>query len=130
MSASVALRVETVPETELTVYLPDDVCRAPGFYHRLLRFLEHDSSPQQRTRRRDALIRQLAAEFYVGTPRARAIALLADAKRYETTAWKVDVRSASCPEKLRGTPRELLWYAFKSARRFPGSVRQLQNIIR
>jgi hypothetical protein len=125
-----AFAVEAVSEDELVVHLPDSIYRDPRFFHRLAAYLERDNSPSARLGRRDELVRQLAARFYTGSRRAVAMTLLAHAKHYETTRWKVDRRSVKCPPELVGTPRELLWHAFKSAPYFPTSARQIENIIR
>jgi hypothetical protein len=79
--------------------------------------------------RRDELIRQAAATFYTGSPRARAMALLQDAERYAATSWRADRGCVGCPERIRGTVQEALWHAYKSHPVFPSSLRQVQNIL-
>jgi hypothetical protein len=78
---------------------------------------------------RDELLRRAAAEFYAGCPRARAMALLQDARRYGAAAWLRDRGSVTCPETIRGTIKEVLWLAFKAYPAFPSSLRQIQNIL-
>jgi hypothetical protein len=80
-------------------------------------------------RGRDELIRRAATGFYTGSTRARATALLRDAERYAASGWRHDRGSVSCPDRLRGTVRELLWLAFKSCPSFPSSLRQVENIL-
>jgi hypothetical protein len=77
---------------------------------------------------RNALIRQAVA-FYTGSPRARAMALLRDARRYVATAWLRDRGCVGCPDRIQGTVQEILWHAFKAHPSFPSSLRQLQNIL-
>jgi hypothetical protein len=100
----------------------------PDFPRRLLAFLERDSRPGERVRRRDALIRELGAR-YAGSRKARARALLADANRYAATAWRRHRELTACPAELLGTDRELLWLLFKQHDYIPTSWRQIWNII-
>jgi hypothetical protein len=80
-------------------------------------------------RQRDTLLRRAAAEFYEGSPRARAAALLRDAERYAATGWRHHRGLLGCPEMIRGTAEELIWTAFKAHPTFPSSLRQVQNIL-
>lgn len=84
---------------------------------------------QEGLRERNRLIRELAAKFYAGRPRARARQLLADANRYATTSWPRDRACVLCPERLRGKPEALLWAAFKTHPVFPRE-RMLKSILR
>jgi hypothetical protein len=77
----------------------------------------------------DELIREAAARFYSGTPRARAIQLLQDANPYAASGWRHHRTRTKCPDELIGSVRELLWHAFKTHRRFPTGIRRLQAII-
>jgi hypothetical protein len=103
----------------------------------LERAIRHTSREQGRRlhaegrRQQDRLIGLAGARFYaVGTLRARALALIADAKRYEATGWIHDRQHVSCPAHLRGTARELFWRTFKISARFPWSQRSIETLIR
>jgi hypothetical protein len=80
-------------------------------------------------RARNELIRDAAARFYSGTPRARAISLLQDADRYAASGWRHHRAQVKCPPELAGSVREILWHMFKTHPRFPTGIRQLQAII-
>jgi hypothetical protein len=126
---AVAFAVEAVSEDELVVHLPDAVYRDPRFFHRLSVYLAQDDSPSARLERRDELIREAAARFYTGTPRARAIRLLEDANRYAASGWRHHRAQVKCPPELVGSVREMLRHMLKTHPRFPTGIRQLQTII-
>jgi hypothetical protein len=80
-------------------------------------------------RSRDELIRRAATGFYTGSTRARATALLQDARRYAATGWRVDRGRVTCPGSICGTARELLWQAMKAHKTFPSSISMIEKIL-
>jgi hypothetical protein len=104
------------------------LCDDPEFVERVVESLAWAVRPRGRLARRDELIRQVAAEFYTGSPRARAVAMLAACQRYETTRWKLDRSKAVCPRDIENTAQGWFWRILKVGPRFP-RLRQLQNIL-
>jgi hypothetical protein len=81
-------------------------------------------------RERDAALRKLADGFYADLSicqRSREIETLA--RRYGASAWLRDRKCQEMPSAYAGTPRELLWRAFKSGASMPLSERQVRNIV-
>jgi hypothetical protein len=124
-----AFVVEALADDEVVIVrVPAAERRDPGFARRLAAFVARDAAPAARLRRRDELIRRMAEEFYTGSPRARARALLADVRHYETTRWRFDRGCTCCPPEIEGTVQEMIWHLLKEAQQFP-RLRQLQNIL-
>jgi len=85
---------------------------------------------EQGIRERDATLRALAAQHYCElSVYARAKAVCDAARHYETTAWPRDRLLAEMPARYRGTPREHLWRAFRSAAKMPVSERRLRTLL-
>jgi hypothetical protein len=61
-----------------------------------------------RIRQRDAALRKLAAQYAPLRGRRLAAALVADAKRYETTRWPGDCADQRRPDGLQGLFYDLL----------------------
>ncbi len=81
-------------------------------------------------RDRNAALRALSREHFDALSvygRAKAVAEVA--QRYETTCWPRDRWSDQMPERYRGTPKEHLWCAFKSAAKMPVSERHLRSLL-
>lgn len=80
---------------------------------------------------RDAWVRRLAAEHYAGaaSDRAKALAVLSAANAYRAGEWRHHRLLTACPPPIIGTPRELLWRAFRLSRKFPSSLRAIQGIL-
>ena len=84
---------------------------------------------QAELRRRDELIRQIAAT-YEGSVRARALKVVQDVNDYASRGWRRHHACAVCPEEIRGTRQALFWSALRLHPYFPTSARQVENIIR
>jgi hypothetical protein len=123
VGAAAAVRIQAIGVDALIVRAPG-LCRSPEFVRRVA----EAAMPGRRLDYRDDLIRELATMHYVGSTRARAVAMLADVRRYETTRWRFDRRQVICPAEIEGTVQGAIWRVLKAAPRFPGQ-RQLQNII-
>ena len=85
---------------------------------------------EERMRRRDAALRNLARGLSAGQPvgaLAREIHVMS--KRYGASAWRIDRDRADMPAAYEGTPRQHLWEAFRSGAPMPLGDRQLRNII-
>ena len=83
---------------------------------------------EEAIRSRDAALRELARRYWPNlsvTSRARNISTLC--RRYAATAWRHDRERGQMPASYSGTPRELIWTAFKSDARMPIGERQLRN---
>jgi hypothetical protein len=81
-------------------------------------------------RRRDAALRALSNEHYdTLTVYGRARAVAEAARRYETTCWPRDRLLDRMPERYRGTVKEHLWRAFRSAAKMPVSERRLRTLL-
>jgi hypothetical protein len=81
-------------------------------------------------RERDAALRELSREFFAGLPvgsHARAITQLA--YRYASTCWPRDREHDTMPLHYHGTPKELLWRAFRSRAKMPVTERHLRNLL-
>jgi hypothetical protein len=81
-------------------------------------------------RERDAALRKLADGCGAGLSicqRSKEIETLA--RRYGASAWLRDRKCQEMPASYAGTPRELLWRAFRSGATMPLSERQVRNII-
>lgn len=81
-------------------------------------------------RQRDAALRALSREHY-GTLSiyGRAKAVAEAAQRYETVCWPRDRLAENMPTHYRGTPKEHLWRAFRSAAKMPVSERRLRTLL-
>jgi hypothetical protein len=122
------VRVQALEVDALIVRAPG-LCSDPEFVERVVGSLAWAVRPGRRLDYRDELIRELAARHYTGSARARAVAMLADVRRYETTRWRFDRSKAVPPKDIEGTVQGDIWRILKATPRFSGQ-RQLQNIIR
>lgn len=81
-------------------------------------------------RKRDTALRALAREHFGDlSVYGRAKAIAAITARYQTTCWPRDRLAERMPERYRGTPKENLWRAFKSAAKIPVSERRLRTLL-
>lgn len=81
-------------------------------------------------RKRNRAIQDLARLDCPGqTPTAQARRIRALSLRYAATAWRRDQLEEEMPARYTGTPRELLWRAFKSGAAMPVSERHLRGIL-
>lgn len=81
-------------------------------------------------RERNIAICELAEKYFSNQKpamRARNIHILME--RYETTSWPRDRQKVEMPGQYKGTPRELIWRAFRSGAKMPVSERHLRNLI-
>ena len=79
---------------------------------------------------RDGALRDLAALVAEGAAlsiQAREVRRIT--VRYGASAWRHDRERDEMPARYRGTPRELVWQAFKSGAPMPLGERQLRNIL-
>lgn len=83
----------------------------------------------ERRRMRDDALRALAAQFHAGLSTPRAAAGIATQLRAYERAWRLDRRRDEMPARYAGTPRALLFTAFKSGP-VPNSIRQISLILR
>ena len=85
---------------------------------------------EEQIRVRDGALRELARSLDSNasvTGVARQICTLA--KRYEASAWRFDRELDVVPNHYDGTPKEILWRAFKSGAPMPLGERQLRQVI-
>ena len=81
-------------------------------------------------RRRDAALRELRDRHFGDlslSAQAREIHTLST--RYAASSWRFDAQREQAPDHYLGTPKELLWLAFKSGGTMPLCTRQLRNIL-
>ena len=72
--------------------------------------------------RRDALLRQAAAEFCAGMPHYVAAEILHQKLlRHSTSAWRRDRTEAELPPRLAGRLDALLWQILKARDHVPGA---------
>ena len=79
---------------------------------------------------RDAALREIARRYVpneVISAQAAHIARLS--RRFEVSCWRVDKLQSAMPAHYVGTPKELLWVAFKSGARMPLGDRRLRSIL-
>ena len=83
-------------------------------------------------RERNQLIREYAERHCRSATSkwAMAVKLRQDARTYEATGWRRHRANDECPERILGTHQEILWQAFKSAPRFPWSIRAIFEILK
>lgn len=113
---------------------PDEARLACVAIQRMLVFLTRaDAVALSRAARqqRDEWVRRLAAEHHAAEPsvRAQASAVLAEARSYAAGEWRHHRLSTTCPPTIIGTPRELLWRAFRLSTKFPFSPRAIHGIL-
>jgi hypothetical protein len=89
---------------------------------------------EERMRRRDAALRDLARGLASGEADGRPVGALARdihqmSKRYGASAWRIDRERADMPAAYEGTMKEHLWDAFRSDAPMPLGERQIRNII-
>ena len=81
-------------------------------------------------RKRNAALQALSKEHFDDlSAYGRAKAVADAATRYETTCWPRDRLLDRMPERYRGTPKEHLWHAFRSAAKMPISERRLRTLL-
>lgn len=85
---------------------------------------------EERMRRRDRALRMLAATLPADMPvSALAREIQRMASRYGDSAWRIDRERDEMPEAYEGTPKALLWEAFRSGAPMPLGDRQIRNIV-
>ncbi len=85
---------------------------------------------EEANRKRDSALRELAQRFFGDrSPCAKAREIQVIADRYAASAWRHDRDRDELPQHYAGTPRGLLWEAFKSGAIMPIGDRQLRNIF-
>jgi hypothetical protein len=79
---------------------------------------------------RDAALREIARRYAGDKPVAAQAAFVSTlSRRFHTTSWRLDMVQAEMPMRYVGTPKELLWAAFKSGARMPLGERRLRSIL-
>ena len=85
---------------------------------------------EEAIRRRDAALRELARQHFAGLTVAGQVSRICRiSSQYAASGWLVDCKAASLPESYRGSPKELLWHAFKSGAAMPLCPRRLRAIL-
>ncbi len=85
---------------------------------------------EEEIRSRDTALRGLARQYWPSLSvagQARHISTLC--RRYAGTTWRHDRKHEQMPAMYSGTPREIIWVAFKSGARMPIGERQLRHIL-
>lgn len=85
---------------------------------------------EEANRVRDAALRELAARLSPDLSVSGQARLVHDLScRYASSAWCRDRARETMPMHYAGTPKELLWRAFKSGATMPVCERHLRNIL-
>ena len=80
--------------------------------------------------KRDAALRKLSETHYAGlSPTACARKICESAERYSASSWRFDQKRSEMPQAYEGTPKQLLWEAFRSGAPMPIGERQLRAIL-
>ena len=81
-------------------------------------------------RQRDEALRSLAATFMCDLSiAAQAERIHQLSSRYAASTWRFDRERQAPPPSYRGTPHEILWFAFKAGATMPLCKRQLRTIL-
>lgn len=85
---------------------------------------------EEAIRNRDSALRQLAATLCPeDTAHAKARTVHIACQRYAASTWRFDRYRDTAPTPHAGSPRALMWQAFRTAAVMPVSERHLRNIL-